>query len=245
VIKRARNRLTYANVVSTLCLFILLGGGAYAATKLAKDSVTSKQIKAGAVKGAELRNNAVTGKKVANGSLLGEDFAAGQLPRGPRGEKGDACLPGNPACIGPPGAAAVSEFAEFFALMPADNASTVAVGAAVDFPQDGPTSGDITRASADTFLLAEVGTYRVDFSVSVSEAGQLGLSLNGTELDYTIFGRATGTSPIAGEALVTTTTPNSTISVVNPTGNSTALTITPLAGGTRPVAASLVIQQLR
>ena len=34
-----RPRLSYANVVSTLCLFLLLGGGAYAATKLAKNSV--------------------------------------------------------------------------------------------------------------------------------------------------------------------------------------------------------------
>src|SRR2546421_305995 len=30
--RRLRPRLTYANVVSTLCLFILLGGGAYAAS---------------------------------------------------------------------------------------------------------------------------------------------------------------------------------------------------------------------
>ena len=37
---------------------------------------------------------------------------------------------------------------------------------------------------------------------------------------------------------------NSVLEVVNPTGNASALTVTPLAGGTRPVGASLVIQRL-
>ncbi|MDX6586664.1 MAG: hypothetical protein QOI31_1137 [Solirubrobacterales bacterium] len=213
-----RQKLTYSRVVSTLALFVALGGTAYAAVELQRDDVRSKHIKNGQVKGEDLADNSVTSPKVANGSLLGEDFAAGQLEQ---------------------------EFAQFYALMPPNNAATVAPGAAVSFPQDGPASGDITRASADNFVLAEVGTYRVDFIVSVSEAGQLALRLDGNQLNYTVFGRATGTSQIVGEALVTTTTPNSTISVVNPAGNSTALTITPLAGGTAPVAASLVIQQLR
>jgi hypothetical protein len=34
-----RQKLTYANVMSTLCFFLLLGGGAYAATQLPKNSV--------------------------------------------------------------------------------------------------------------------------------------------------------------------------------------------------------------
>ena len=81
-----RSHLTYANVVSTLCLVLLLGGGAYAADKLAKNSVGSKQIKANAVKDAELAKNAVTSPKVADGSLLGKDFGPDQLPQGPPGE---------------------------------------------------------------------------------------------------------------------------------------------------------------
>ena len=45
--------------------------------------------------------------------------------------------------------------ADFFALMPPDNAATVAVGADVQFPQDGPNSsaGTISRTSASTFNL--------------------------------------------------------------------------------------------
>jgi hypothetical protein len=63
-------------------------------------------------------------------------------------------------------------------------------------------------------------------------------------IPYTVAGRATGTSRIAGEALVTTTVVNSKISLINPSGESTALTITPLAGAVAAVAASLVIERL-
>lgn len=137
-------------------------------------------------------------------------------------------------------------FAEFFALMPPDNAATVAPGTDVSFPQDGPTSGGaITRLSATMFNLAAVGTYQVFFQVSADEAGQLVLTLNGVELPYTVVGRATGTSQIVEFALVNTTTPNSILTVRNPAGESTALTITPLAGGTDPVSADLVITRIR
>jgi hypothetical protein len=64
------------------------------------------------------------------------------------------------------------------------------------------------------------------------------------ELPYTVYGRATGTSQIAGDALVTTTAANSKVELRNPAGNTPALTITPLAGGAQPAVASIVIQQL-
>jgi hypothetical protein len=73
-----RERLTYANVVSTLCLFILLGGGAYAAVKLPKNSVGTKQIK----------KNAVTGVKVKPDTLGGSDINEATLGAVPRA--GDA-----------------------------------------------------------------------------------------------------------------------------------------------------------
>ena len=164
--------------------------------------------------------------------------------RGRRGRVGPQGAIGPQGLTGPAGPAAPSQFAQFFALMPPDNAATVAVGGAVEFPQDGPETGDIIRLDDDTFELPDVGTYRVTFNVSVSEAGQLMLTLNGVELAYTVFGRATGTSQITGEALVTTTVPDSLLEVVNPSGNAAALTITPVAGGTRPAAASLIIEQL-
>ena len=89
--------------------------------------------------------------------------------------------------------------------MPGDNAATVGAGGDVDFPQNGPTSGGgIFRATADSFNLSAIGIYQVLFQVSVSEAGQLILTLNGNDLDYTVVGRATGTSQIVGMALVQT-----------------------------------------
>jgi hypothetical protein len=132
--------------------------------------------------------------------------------------------------------------------MPPDNPSTVPAGAAVAFPQDGPSSGAILRGGPSTFVLSSAGTYRVAFTVSVTEAGQLELTLDSGSgalpLAYTVSGRASGTSQISGEALVKTTTANAVISLINPSGESTALTITPLAGGVDAVAASLVIERL-
>ena len=58
------------------------------------------------------------------------------------------------------------------------------------------------------------------------------------------MGRATGTSQIVGMSLVTTTAVDSVLTVRNPAGSAAALTIPPLAGGTRPVSAHLVITQL-
>jgi hypothetical protein len=62
---RFKGKLTYANVISTLCLFLLLGGGAaFAATKLGKNSVGTKQIKKGAVTGAKIKKGTITGTQI-------------------------------------------------------------------------------------------------------------------------------------------------------------------------------------
>ena len=154
------------------------------------------------------------------------------------------CPPGPAGPQGPAGG--VLNYADFFALMPPDNAATVAPGTDVSFPQDGPNSGSgIARSGPDSFNLAEIGTYQVLFQVSVTEAGQLILTLNGEDLAYTVVGRATGTSQIVGMAIVETTVINSILTVRNPAGNAAALTITPLAGGTRQVSAHLVITQIQ
>ena len=68
--KRFLPRPTYANVVSTLCLFLLLGGtSALAATQLAKNSVGTKQIKKSAVATAKIKNAAVTTSKLADNAV--------------------------------------------------------------------------------------------------------------------------------------------------------------------------------
>jgi hypothetical protein len=84
-----RQRLTYANVVSSLCLFILLGGGAYAATSLRRNSVGSAQLRNGSVSNPKLARNAVTGAKVKDGSLSGADVTASTLGKVPRAGNSD------------------------------------------------------------------------------------------------------------------------------------------------------------
>ena len=76
--------MRYANITSSLALFIALGGTGYAALKLPKNSVHAKQIAAGAVRSAEVKNH----------SLKPVDFA--KLPQGPKGDKGDKGDPGTP-----------------------------------------------------------------------------------------------------------------------------------------------------
>lgn len=81
-----------ALVVACVALFVALGGTGYAALKLPKNSVGSKQIKKRAVRNSEIANNAVTGAKVRRGSLTASDFRASSLPSGPAGPPGPPWL---------------------------------------------------------------------------------------------------------------------------------------------------------
>jgi hypothetical protein len=78
-------RPTFASVATTICLFLILGGGAaVAATRLPKDSVGKEQIKKGAVTPAKLSTKAKAG-------LLGPGGAQGPAgPQGPTGSEGPA-----------------------------------------------------------------------------------------------------------------------------------------------------------
>ncbi len=164
-------------------------------------------------------------------------------PQGPRGLQGPAGARGAQGPQGLPGG--VLSYADFYALMPPDNSATVVPGTDVSFPENGPIANtNIGRLGPSSFILSTVGTYQILFEVSVAESGQLILTLNGQDLAYTVAGRATGTSQIVGMAVVTTAVSNSVLTVRNPEGNATALTVTPLAGGTRPVSAHLVIMQI-
>jgi hypothetical protein len=94
VLRSIRSRLTYANVVASIALFVALGGGAYAAIKLPAGSVGTEQIRKSAVRSAQVRNH----------SLLAADFKLGQLPTGPRGAQGAPGPQGAPGSQGAPGA---------------------------------------------------------------------------------------------------------------------------------------------
>ena len=70
---RLRDRITYANVMATIAVFVALGGTSYAV----------KQIGS-----REIRDNSIRSRDVHNRSLLRKDFKSGQLLRGRRGARG-------------------------------------------------------------------------------------------------------------------------------------------------------------
>lgn len=68
--KQIRKRLTYANVMSTLAVFLVVSGAsALAASQLAKNSVGTKQLKKNAVATAKIKKEAVTAAKIKNGAV--------------------------------------------------------------------------------------------------------------------------------------------------------------------------------
>ena len=75
--KSIRNRLTYANVMSSIAVFLVLGGAtAFAATKIGSNqlkanSVLTGKIKKEAVTTSKVKNNAITTAKVADGAITG------------------------------------------------------------------------------------------------------------------------------------------------------------------------------
>lgn len=94
--KKLRDKLNYANVMATIAVFIALGGSAYAATQLQKNSVGARQLKKGSVNSAKVKDH----------SLQTQDFKPGQLPAGPQGAAGqpfdaNATLPSGQTLSGP------------------------------------------------------------------------------------------------------------------------------------------------
>jgi hypothetical protein len=93
VVQQIRKRLTYANVMSSLAVFLVLGGGAaYAAKKIGshelrggsvttakikRNAVTRSKIKAGAISTAKIAKEAVTNARLADGSVSLEKLAPG------------------------------------------------------------------------------------------------------------------------------------------------------------------------
>lgn len=105
MLAKLRSRLSYANVVATLALFVALGGSSYATI-----SISGKNVKNSSLTGRDVRNNSITGadvKRIKSGdvadrSLLATDFKTGQLPAGPTGDTGP------PGADGARGAAIIS-----------------------------------------------------------------------------------------------------------------------------------------
>lgn len=85
------DRLTYANVMATVAVFLALGGISWAATSLPRNSVGNGQLK----------RNAVTGSKVKNGSLTAADLKKGTITAGAPGAQGPPGAKGDTGATGP------------------------------------------------------------------------------------------------------------------------------------------------
>ena len=100
MMRRLTRNLSYSNVMSTLALFLALGGTSYALT-LPRNSVGSNQIRPRAVRASELATNAVRSHDVADRSLDLRDLSLSA-----RASLSGASGPAGPA--GPAGAPAVT-----------------------------------------------------------------------------------------------------------------------------------------
>lgn len=88
--KRLLSKLTYANVVATLALFLVLAGGtAFAATQLLpKNSVGAKQLKKGAVTTTKIAKSTRQALSGATGARGPAGPSGSQGPAGPAGPAG-------------------------------------------------------------------------------------------------------------------------------------------------------------
>jgi hypothetical protein len=84
-VKQVRKRITYANVMSSIAVFLVLGGAsAYAAKKIGSNeikgnSITTGKIKKEAVAASKIKKNAVTTAKIANGAVTGAKLNLGTV----------------------------------------------------------------------------------------------------------------------------------------------------------------------
>lgn len=86
----------YANVVSTMALVVAMGGTAYAAASLPRNSVGSPQIRNDAVRSVDVKDDGITAADIEDGSLGQDDFAPGELPDGASGAAGGVLAGGYP-----------------------------------------------------------------------------------------------------------------------------------------------------
>ena len=89
-----RGKLTYANLMATIAVFIALGGSSYAAVRM-----TGKDVKDGTLTGRDVRSGTLTGKDIKNRSLGQKELSrrAVRSLRGRIGPQGPQGVPGEPA----------------------------------------------------------------------------------------------------------------------------------------------------
>jgi hypothetical protein len=186
-----RSRLTFANVVALLALFVALGGTSVAAVTLANNSVKSKHIARGNVKRSDIGNNAVNSAKVAAGSLTSSDFAAGQIPAGPAGPAG---AKGETGDVGPQGpAGSVAMLARMNAI-PDTFVDDTTFGSPTGTSTASTSEDSVSMVSPDVALTASNLVVSLTVAVENNSARRFTLSLNGADTTLSCTIGSLGTS---------------------------------------------------
>ena len=148
--RRVRTHLSYANVMATVAVFIVLGGTSYAVTQLPRNSVGSQQIRTGAVGTSELRTGAVRSRDIRDRSVALRDISTGarQSLRGQTGPQG------------PSGPAAATLSAAVTAEGTFARSQGTASGATTHSIASGVYKIDFNRDISTCYVLATVATTR-------------------------------------------------------------------------------------
>lgn len=204
--RKVRARLTYANVMSTIAAFLVLGGGtAVAAAQLAKDSVGPRQLKRSAVTAPKIKNSAVTTAKIKNNAVTRTKIRAnavtgdkvdeptlGTVPSAAEATRARSATSADRAAnadalggIGPTGYVAAAQLLRFSAAIDEGDADVVLGGLGpLTFIASCDDAGAQTRASVTAKTSA--GPILVN-GVEVYPAGarELAVALSGDSGDYT------------------------------------------------------------
>jgi hypothetical protein len=84
VLDRLRQRVTYANVMSTIAVFIALGGSSYAALKIDSGDIANNSVRA-----VDVRNRTLSDRDVKRNALSGRSIRESRLDRVPRAREAD------------------------------------------------------------------------------------------------------------------------------------------------------------
>jgi hypothetical protein len=90
MVRRIRARMSYANVMATLALFLALGGSSYAALQLPRNSVGSTQLKRNAVTSTKIKRSAVTTAKIKANAVTGAKINEATLAKVSQAAAADA-----------------------------------------------------------------------------------------------------------------------------------------------------------
>lgn len=179
--------LTYANVVSTVCLVLLLGGSAYAAA-----TITGKDVKNSSLTGKDVKDSSLAGRDVKDASVTGTDLQDASVTGA---DLQDASVTGQDVADGSIGSADVDGLT--LEDLPADvldlpGASANRVTGTVpqgsqfqlDLTSQGFDTGDMYTPGADVITIQEPGTYLLSGYIAWNDAGggerQVRLVRNGT-----------------------------------------------------------------